>query len=808
MADHLRLPSPHLLDSRRRASRFDPNRGPVEPDRPGHARTLAGVLEGLGLPHPGLDGGIIAPVGEAEEADSRIVLVFEGRAALADGPFRRWSMRPLAEGAGNTYMVMTDLESRRAFAELVSLYGGNEDDWDKVEAWRQQLDAIKGVHVYGREERASSDLDELTFAVPEIIDVLLWPSTLELPTRRQAAAIARVDELRGLVAAAAERNGMIRVATFDERPETTTVRVVADRVLLEAILEHPWVERVRPPVRPHITHPDLWSAQVPEESPSPAGSPVGVIDDLVTRNALLEGVISGSAAFPQGYTFGPHSAHGTQVAGVAAYGDLRPLVTAAAGLPDPHPVFAARIMQQDPQDASRAIVVDLLHEQLERALRWLHDNGVRIAVCSINTDIADSRPLPSESTATLDHLARELDMVIVVSAGNVRDVDIHPAHWRTDYPAYLDDPRAGIAEPGAAALAITVGAMAKYDAPGSRGAINQIAIAPAGGPSPFTRVGPTRGRTAEGTLKPEFAAHGGNYAWDSMIGRVGRDPAMGVITLAPAGAAGGQLLSVVDGTSFAAPYVAHELATIATRYPGASANLLRALAALSASPSATRAPALTSGVTSAYGEPRAEAVLESGSHRLILTFEGTMPINSTIIHEIPVPTQFATGQFAQRLAVALAFDPPVRRSRRAYAAGDMTFDAVRNLPLDRVREIYQRQPTTAEALETPDRVRIELPSDRTRPPMQPGSQAFASNTMIRRTLSRGWDADDEGYYLVVTHSARAWAVRKDMPEQQSYALAVQLTMHESARVDLYALVQAQLRARIRGHVRYRDLNPN
>lgn len=791
MPDHPRLPEPRRLEDRRRPP-SPPSREAT--DRGQHATTLAGVLAGLGLPYPGF---IDEPSGEEELVDSRLVLVFTNRgAALKEGPFRRWHMTPVAEGADRTYMVISDAESRRVFAQLVETYGGDPDAWTDPKSWQEQLDSIEGVRLYGREDRADPRLPALDFNGTLAVDVLLWSSTLETPRNRERVAHIRLDEIRGLVEAAKGRNPSIWLVVDDPRPDSTMARVVVDRQLLSELLNHPVVERIRPELRPEITAGDLVAADLPSAAPAPAGEPIGVIDDLVTDNPLLQGVLQGRIEVPAGRVFGTPTAHGTHVAGVAAYGELRTFASnPRAGLPRPHPVFAARVMEQDPTAPDRAILPGLFHEQLEGAIRWLHGQGVKIITCSINDDGPDLAPAPSETMATIDSLVRELDVVVVISSGNVRSVDPH--HWRDDYPGYLNRIESRIADPAGAALAVTVGARAKYDAPTSpsHGPSSRVAIAHQGQASPFTRTGPTRGRGVFGTAKPEFSAHGGNFFWDQMTGQVrGKDPNMSVITLAPAGAPGGRILAVDDGTSLSAPFVAHQVATIATRYPGARANLLRALTALAGDQQ--RPDREADAILSAYGEPLAARVLESDTHRVIVIYEGTIEASSTVIHEIPLPQGFATGAYGQRMKVALAFDPPVRRSRRDYLAGSMSFDFVRNLPRDEVAATYELQPTSAESARDASLVRRDLPSGRFRPQLEPGAQALLSNTLISRTFSGAWDPDDEGYYVVVKHEARSWA-NADERADQGYALAVELSLASEARIDLLAQVRAELRQRAR-----------
>jgi len=507
--------------------------------------------------------------------------------------------------------------------------------------------------------------------------------------------------------------------------------------------------------------------------------------------------VAAQASFPETHAWRPPTQHGIQVASIASYGGLRALADDSKHLSAPHPVFAARILESNAEFPDFASVAGIFHVELESALRWLHSEGVRIVTCSVNSDVAATRAYPGEATAIIDALARELDMVVVVSAGNRTHID--PSHWRDDYPRYLEESDASVAEPGTAATAVTTGAIAWYDTAGSRGANNQIAIARAGRPSPFTRVGPTRGTTSSGTMKPEFAAHGGNWAWDKDLGLVQGDPSLGVITLLGPHTTG-RLAGVADGTSYAAPYVAHEAAEILTRYPAASANLIRALLALSAETrevsSSERALAERA---AGYGVPAAQRILESDRHRVVMTYEGHIPANSTVVHPIPIPAEFATGQLRQRLTVALAFDPEVRRTRRAYQAATMNVELVRNMPLEEVIAIYRRQPSMEAMALDPALQRRSLPSGRQRPDLFPGSETIESNTLIRRRMrTSGWSPDDDGYFIAVRHDLEPWAkpATGDAPPQR-YALAVELTLDAAVNIDLYALVRNELRLRER-----------
>jgi hypothetical protein len=787
MADHLPLPPGRPLTSRRRGPTPTGDR---VVKRDAHATGLSAQLRdvettALADAEAGTD---------VEELDTRIVLKLRGATRLNTGPFRGLGLTKLGEGAGWTYAVLSTHESRELLGEILREYSGTDPatpiDWDHPQSWADLLDTIEDIALYGPEDRYDRELDTLTFDRRELLDVVLWPSA------DPADAQTRVIAIETLVRVAARDDSAIRVVAVDPRPQTTVVRVNADRALLDRLLAESWVERVRPPLRPEVTLADLANATITVPLPEPDGEPIGIVDGLaVTANPLLHGAITDVKGFPEGHVYGGPDDHGTGVAGAAVWGDLEFLVRQKSPSRTPRPVVNARVLEFDGRSNA---VVGQPHVTIAEAIRWLvREHRVRVVSISINRNQPADGLLPSELTTTLDELARELDLLIVVSTGNRRTV---PANgWLHGYPGYLLDTDAVIAEPADAALAVTVGSLARRDVPGGAHTSSLVAIAPTAGPSPFTRSGPTRGKGASGTLKPEFVHHGGNWAHDHQLNQLGlKDPGISVITAIPP--RGTRFIGVDNGTSYAAPAVAHEAARIATRYPDASANLLRALLALSARvPEKSAIAGIDPLRTCGYGVPNAERVLESGGANAILTIDATMTTNSVVIHRVPIPYQFAEGSGQRLFRVALAFDPPVRRSRREYIAGAMSVELVRGLDETEVERRYRLQPSVREAEDDPKLTRLDLPKGRLRPQLAPPATRVASNTLIRRDFDyKTWDPDDDHYFLVVSHDLSPWTdkQKKQYPTQR-YALAVHIADEQRTNLDLHNLIRAQLRTRLR-----------
>lgn len=725
-----------------------------------------------------------------------VVLKFKTKGAPSKGPFSGIAMTALGENADNEFYVLSPTESRLKFAELVRAYGGNPEDWSSSAAWLKLLDQIEDVSVYTRDDRYDETLETLDFADVDVIDVVLWPTSLLRETSANRVARERLQELKALVERfSADRNG-IAILAEDPRPDTLFFRAVVDESLRDALLEHPYVQKVRGPLAPRLAPTQLIAQENNQAPLAPSGAPIGVIDDLViTANPWMRNVVAQSASFPAKRIYGGATTHGTMVASIAAYGSLE---GAAQGQQTkaPFPILAARISEAD-RNGNTVVVGDVV-SQFESAFAWLHEQGARIAVIAFAYDHADHEPLPTELTVTVDRLAREYQMVVVVSAGNVGQIPSR--HWLNDYPNYLDDESSRVAAPGTAALALTVGAHAHVDVPSDN---SLVAIAGKGQPSPFSRTGPTRGNRFSKTRKPELSGPGGNWGWrNTGSSPIPHDEGLGVVTLSTRNR---PLFSVGTGTSLAAPFVAHEVAKIATRYPNAGPNLLRAISALSVPALPNRRQSAQSPISAAYGIPRADRVLESGGHRAIMVYEGQIDIGGRQIHELPVPDEFAelVPNSERHFRIVLAFDPPVKRSRRDYMAGRMQFDFVRNMTLADVKRTWESQPTLAEREADASLPYDVLPSGNERPRTNPPVSQLRSNTLIRRDVaSDHWSVDDSDYFLVVSHDSSAWT-RAQLAANpiQNYALAIEMVDEGRPSLDLHNLVQARLRTRLKGRSR-------
>jgi hypothetical protein len=780
MADHLLLPERIPLESRRQGSSGGPGSPERNPRRHGE-RLQERLEEAIERQRP---------IRVIEGVDPARVFKVRARGRVADGTWRAKELDFLGETADWTYFVLAPGEEPEELLEQLATYRAAPDMEGARAPNYTFFDAVDDIEPYGPEDRRGPGIPDASTALTEplLVDVILWPS------QSRDAAAGRLEQARTVL-----RLHQAEEIAFDARARYTVVRARVGGEALRDLLELPVVERIRVPAVAYLEPSEWLNASADDlEREEHTGEPIGVIDDAIAEHPLLDGLVGSRRSFPPNYGWEPPSGHGTMVAGLALYGEFEPALRNRTPLVSRGTVHQARVLEPHPAipRATRFATTTTAHQAVESAIETLHsEEGVRVFNLSINDSDAYSGPHVALLTERIDELIRELGIIVVISSGNHRatsNARMESGHDAADaYPLYVLDELARIAEPATAALALTAGSLAAYDAPQTLAGVARVgdrAVARADEVSPFSRTGPG----AFKGVKPDVVEVGGNWVITDTGNLDPENPGVGVLSLGTS--ATGRLFSVSTGTSFAAPRVARTAAAIWAAYPDASANLVRALVAI-----ACRVPERAGQQFQdpterlrvlGYGRPRRDLAVSSGGSRVVMLFDGEMPTDRAAIHPIPIPEVFARGQAARRLAVALAYDPPVRRQRREYLAGEMSFDLLRNVSVEDVRRRYERQGAQRVPLYTGQREKIDL---------EPGVQATNNSTLqVRHFQTQQLDPDDgDVYYVAVTHRSAGWADEGD----QRYALGVELVEEERQQVDLYAAVQQQ--ARVRARVRLR-----
>ena len=722
--------------------------------------------------------------------DPRLVFKINSRSRPSDTSFEGRGLDVLGESTDYTYFVLAE-DDGAALSEAIEQY-------TKTGELGSFFNLVDDIEPYGPEDRRGPGIDTLLngYSGKRIVDVSIWPAA------SNSESSARIQTLETVLL---NTNGEILLRSVSARRIYIRVAVSSDG--LKDLLDTSVVESIRTPPVPYIDFRD-WRDLTPSDvtiSRQPSAV-VGVLDDSpAAAHPLLNGlVLSTESLAPATYQWQQPGSHGTEVVGRILYANLEEELRSLSPLTAAGEVRVVRILEPDPQgstDQTRFPTYALPHILVEDAIRYLHD---KFSVKIFNLSVGYSEPYNDlhvgPLTEVLDDLIRELDIVIIVPTGNAAiDLSAHTAsghHIIDDKPEYFFAQEHRLAEPGPAALAVTVGAIALSGAPAELPQrIGWRAAADSGEASPFSRSGPGLGTAPKRSNKPDLTHYGGNVVVNDSGHAVQNDLGASIISTSYR-AGNGKLFATVNGTSFAVPAVARVAADISHEYPDAGANLIRALLAGSAE-RPTPADAIPETYKRhdvyGYGIPQRERAVTSNRNRVTMTYEGSLAIDTVQIHPLPVPELFRRGSGGERTITAtIAFDPPVRRQRREYLAGSMKLDIFRDIDSEELAEILQKQ--------DPDDSN-ELISDRRRLKLEPGSNSFTNSTLhVRRWVAKkSFVNDHETFFVVVTHRAQTWARDDAEYTHQSYALAVTLEDQNLVQADLHQLLthHVQIPARVR-----------
>jgi len=389
--------------------------------------------------------------------------------------------------------------------------------------------------------------------------------------------------------------------------------------------------------------------------------PGNVFLTAVTRTDMMKSFLHGRAA-----DIYDENGHGSGVGSIASYFALN-LATGATNKGD---VFlaSARILDENSDCPDR-----LFANALEDVVRFYSPLGVKIFNLSVNVrdrpwNAMNRKLIPKRSwiSRTIDQLSRIYDVVFVVSTGNIPMDTVRALLSTHAYPNYLQNEVTSILDPAQAALALTVGSLA---------ATTQIvgpfashsAIAMSDQPSPFTRKGPG----VRNEFKPELVEYGGNYVYDSTWNQVKANPGCNVVIatheLSPS-------VKTASGTSFAAPKVSHEVASILRDLTSIgvtpSAPLLRAMVVSSAqyprsaefqdAAEQLRSAGVDYRNVSGYGVASAARAMYCDDYSVAMFYQGKLQHNKVAMFEIPVPESLINSQGEYKsITVSLAYSPEV-----------------------------------------------------------------------------------------------------------------------------------------------------
>jgi len=530
---------------------------------------------------------------------------------------------------------------------------------------------------------------------------------------RDGAELERLDGL-------AERLG-VRVGdrhlVFDNR---TIVLVHASATQLAAAVDllDDFAELRRAKVtteffsRANATEQADWVAELLARTERPGdGAPVVcVLDTGINReHPLLAGSLDESDvhACEPAWATHDHDGHGTEMAGLALYGDLVSAFETVGVVRLRHDLESVKILPPSPAvndpDLYGAITADAVSRvEIQAPQRR------RAFSMAVTADADGVAGTPTSWSAAVDALAagrafdaengelRYLDeasiddhRLFVVSAGNVRAFDGTEAHLdRSDLEP--------IEDPAQAWNALTVGAYTDLVDVAASGSDfdDWVPVAPPGELSPFSRTSVSF--QSQWPIKPEIVLEGGNTA-RSPGGEIDWPESLQLLTTHRTPAQ--RLLTTTNATSAATAQAAQLAGAIAAEYPSLWPETIRALLVHSAE----WTPAMHAQLDAAgnsrraretlirrygFGVPSSDRALRSAGDALTLVLQDTIrPFEDSRLremhtHDLPWPTE-ALEDLAEapvRLRVTLSYfiEPnPTRRGwkrRYRYASHGLRFE--------------------------------------------------------------------------------------------------------------------------------------
>jgi hypothetical protein len=722
-----------------------------------------------------------------EFIDPALILRVKMVGQLHEPDWEGLGLTVLSSDADRTLVLFSNSDDMHALRNRFAAYAGEIPAGQKNPPYQNFVTAIESIEAVGPNDRIGmafrdagfNSVDDFDPFEEVLADLELWDLG-----RRNLKEKALSDISNYITA----MNGHV----FDQYlgPSISMLRIKVSGTILRTLLSIEVVATIDLPPEPDTVTTPALRLTLPEIAPlndvDDDAPVIGIIDSGVNNHPLIRDILVGSIAVPPTLGVADDYGHGTRVAGAAVFGDLRFQIEAGT-MNRGARLCSAKVVDQHGRFEDKRLVPS----QMREAITTLHQRfGCRIFVISLgDTKHPYKGGRVGPWAATLDELARELNVLIVVSAGNRgprNGMQVEQAV--SEYPKYLLEESNRIIEPAGAINVITVGALAHGSGMTDEmiDDINMHAITQGSDPSPFTRAGPGVG----GAIKPDVVDFGGTLVFDAVTMRLrdgGDTPSAGVLTLhhRPVD----QLFTAGSGTSYSTPLVAFKASQILRLIPDASANLLRALlvGAAAVPPEAVSALApLTEGaqdVICGHGLVDLGRAAYSDDARVVLYAEDELPIDHFAVYEVTIPNVFQKEKGRRTIRVTLAYDPPVRHSREDYTGVGMSFRLIRGCDSNLVFQHYRRR-TEAEGPFPEIASKYDCA-------LKPGPRTREKSTL--QTASVVFKTDIETYgdkYFLVVRCEGGWA--SPVLDRQRFAVVVELS-HES-QIKLYQRMQVQVQA--------------
>ncbi|HCT64211.1 MAG TPA: peptidase [Lachnospiraceae bacterium] len=646
--------------------------------------------------------------------------------------------------------------------------------------------------------------------------------------------LSTVTEVEGQIKRALGTGGSNLVGDLFSIPSLLLGRAMVNEYTLNALLDLDIVALVELPFSAVSTEPyELykWDFEPIIQNELDDNAPLATVLDsgVFAGNPLLENVVVAEEMFDTTEnTTSDLNGHGTGVAGIIVYGDLdkclqnrvfKPLVRICNG----------KIMHNENLELlgnSPCFPSNVRPEQIvKEAIEYFYkEYGCRV----FNLSAGDGEHIYTGGrqfawAEMLDQLSKQLDIVIVVSAGNVSSPQINNFTSRDELMEKCRDqlfyPEHRLIDPATSALSVTVGSITRFDEPEiTPNRASRLSVGRKDYLSVFTRIGKGVNRA----IKPEFVDYGGNYA----IHQISRDDTRWLKTdfklIEPTLHNGNdKIFKGYCGTSFSAPHVTHIAARIERALEEQmkeipSANLIRAMLANSAKCSKDMTEwaekskdALYIGKANPKQERRLrmmgfgrvdDSLLYSNNNCVTLFAEDKLELRSFHLYKIPVPKEFLNVKADKTIAISLAYNPITRMSRKDYLTNNLWFEVFRKIDEDTLLQYKAKKYAGADS----DDDLSNLP-DKNKADFSPGYTELVKGTLQQRIWQKGSrggtdllpdEKDGAAYiYVLVTGKERFKYAEQELP--QEYALAISFSYTGEDDIKLYNNLKNNVKMRER-----------
>lgn len=723
----------------------------------------------------------------ADAVDPSLILRVQMSGAMLEDEWNKVGLTVLSIDEDRTLVLFSSSDELNEFRRKIETYGAGIPAGQVNPSFAGFIANIESIAEVaprdriGMRAREAGMVDVADFQAGDtyIVDLELWDLGRRDLRERKIDDIVRYAEARG----AEELDRHIG-------PNLTLLRLRCTGAVVHTLLAIEEIAELDFPPEPDTMvadRIDLALADLPEREELAEDAPlIGIIDSGVNDHPLIADIIVGSIAVPDTLGTADEHGHGMFVGGIATFGDLRAQLGARTLVRHAR-LCSAKVIDANGRFPNSRLTPRLMREAITRLNE---EFGCRIFVIALGdrTKMVEGGKV-GPWAQTLDELVRELDVVIVVAAGNRQPRSGQRIEQAvTDYPNYLMEDSNRLCEPAGGMNIVTVGAIAHGNGLSLRAEEN-VGVRPITEmfePSPFSRSGPG----VRGAIKPDFTDVGGTLIYDGPTaalrgGEVSPDAGVMSLHYRPVD----RLFAARSGTSHAAPLVAFKASLILARFPDASANLVRALlggSAIIPEPASRRLDPLGSAAKLAlcgHGRVDSERAAYSDDARVVLYAEDELEIDHFAVYQIPIPEPFQSVRGRRNIRVSLAYDPPVRHSRLDYNGVSMGFRLIRGCDADKVFDHFRRRTAVEGPFpEMEGRFNCSLtPSSTVR---EKSSLQTASATFVRDVSTYG-----DTYFLVV-RCAGGWSGDAG---QQGFAVTVEIS-HE-AEVNLYERLRQRARVR-------------